>query len=407
MLALSLGCRVLLLVLLTASVQTADKSQLLISDVCGSNGRLYKSVCAFRRAQCLNAQLRNVPRTHCIEPSQSKCQLARTQALESSGRSDKPTVFVPECTAEGTFLQVQCHSQTGYCWCSTADGKPVIGTSVLHQKPNCTGQFTETVLVPNVESAHRVALEMFLSLNAEEGGRMTPTVEPAAAPPLHTAEITAPPFWVTILMNSDLKGNRSTKQPTDTPLNCERERAALLTEVRPLWLEERFVPDCRTSTRNKLPDCRTDRPLAGQPDRSYRDRPLPGCPGARKKEFLQSLVQVLQLGARQAGGILAPHRMADLPSAESEAPSPAVVSPAPSDRDLSGPGRPEGALRWHFLRLDTDGSGVLSEREARPLRLFLRSKLRPRRCAKKFAHYCDGDGDRGLTLTELTACLGL
>ena len=27
-------------------------------------------------------------------------------------------------------------------------------------------------------------------------------------------ELTAPPFWVTILMNSDSKGNRSVKRPT-------------------------------------------------------------------------------------------------------------------------------------------------------------------------------------------------
>lgn len=79
--------------------------------------------------------------------------------------------------------------------------------------------------------------------------------------------------------------------------------------------------------------------------------------------------------------------------------------PAASERP--SPSGPEGALRWHFLQLDADGSGVLSTREARPLRLLLRGRLRPRRCAKSFSQYCDGDGDRGLTLAELTACLGL
>lgn len=33
--------------------------------VCGSNGRLYKSLCAFQRAQCINTQLRLAPRAHC------------------------------------------------------------------------------------------------------------------------------------------------------------------------------------------------------------------------------------------------------------------------------------------------------------------------------------------------------
>lgn len=74
---------------------------------------------------------------------------------------------------------------------------------------------------------------------------------------------------------------------------------------------------------------------------------------------------------------------------------------------MSDPGGEEEVLRWHFRQLDTDDSGVLSEREARPLRLYLRRRLKPRRCAKKFAQYCDRDGDRGLTLSELNACLGL
>ncbi|KAJ8414535.1 hypothetical protein AAFF_G00037370 [Aldrovandia affinis] len=439
MLALLLACRVLLLVLLAASSQTADKSQLLISEgvwsrgcaldcqrgrhraVCGSNGRLYKSLCAFQRAQCLNTQLRSVPHTHCIEPAQSKCQLARSQALESSSHSDTPAVFVPECTADGSFLQVQCHSQTGYCWCSTPDGKPVSGTSSLHHKPNCTGQFSDAQLLPNAEPAQR-----------EEGSsRLRPTGDPAGTLPLHPAEITAPPFWVTILLNSDPKGNRSVKQPTDTPLICERERAALLLEQRPQWQEERFVPECSadggyravqchgatgycwcvredtgrplpgTSTRNQLPDCSAEEPG----DRSYRDRPLAGCPGSRKKAFVQSVVRLLLLESGQDGGELSPHRMEDLPRSVLGSPPPAAPSPAPSGGwDVSGA---EGALRGLFLQLDGDGSGVLSDREARPLRLFLRRKLRPRRCARKFSQHCDRNRDRGLTLAELTACLGL
>lgn len=81
-----------------------------------------------------------------LDPSQSKCQLARTQALEASTHNSgghvhpAAAVFVPECHPDGHFLPVQCHNQTGYCWCSTADGKPVSGTSVLHVIPNCTGQ---------------------------------------------------------------------------------------------------------------------------------------------------------------------------------------------------------------------------------------------------------------------------
>lgn len=104
----------------------------------------------------------------------------------------------------------------------------------------------------------------------------------------------------------------------------------------------------------------------------------------------------------------------------SSSPSPSLNSPpsttlSSSTLDVSSPAvlqaveasGPEVVLRWHFSQLDVDFSGVLSEREARPLRQFLRQRLKPRRCAKKFAQYCDRDRDRGLTLEELMVCLGL
>lgn len=31
--------------------------------------------------------------------------------------------FVPQCNKDGGFLQKQCHSSTGFCWCSDVNGK--------------------------------------------------------------------------------------------------------------------------------------------------------------------------------------------------------------------------------------------------------------------------------------------
>ncbi|XP_054867810.1 SPARC-related modular calcium-binding protein 1-like isoform X2 [Amphiprion ocellaris] len=435
MLALTFTCRALLLFLLTESVQTDRKPPFLITEnmwprgcvldchrgrhraVCGSNGRLYKSLCAFQRAQCINTQLRLAPQTHCSDPVQTKCQLVRSQVLEartlSSSFSPSSAVFVPECSSEGHFLPTQCHNQTGYCWCSMPDGKPVSGTTVLHVVPNCTDLITKLVQHTDTDSA---AIE----------------------------ELTAPPFWVTILMNSEPKSNRSVRRPTDSPLTCERERSSLLSEIRSAFQDERFIPECTadgryspvqchsatgycwcvrvdsgrplpgTSARNRIPDCTG----AGEAptDRKYKDKPLPGCPGARKKQFLKSLVRALQLEAEHAG-TLSPHQASN--SSPSTSPSSAppssppssssssldvAASAAPEAEDSSGP---EAVLRWFFIQLDVDSSGVLSEREARPLRQFLRRRLKPRRCAKKFAQYCDRDGDRGLTMEELKTCLNL
>lgn len=36
--------------------------------------------------------------------------------------------------------QVQCHSYTGYCWCVTANGRPISGTAVAHKMPRCPGR---------------------------------------------------------------------------------------------------------------------------------------------------------------------------------------------------------------------------------------------------------------------------
>uniref|UniRef100_A0A8C2WP85 Uncharacterized protein n=1 Tax=Cyclopterus lumpus TaxID=8103 RepID=A0A8C2WP85_CYCLU len=95
--------------------------------VCGSNGRLYKSLCAFQRARCINTQLLAF-NGYLKYPKKNytKCPAA--------------AAFVAECGADGHFLPVQCHNQTRYCWCSMPDGKPVSGTSVLHLMPDCTGQ---------------------------------------------------------------------------------------------------------------------------------------------------------------------------------------------------------------------------------------------------------------------------
>ncbi|XP_042270579.1 SPARC-related modular calcium-binding protein 1-like isoform X1 [Thunnus maccoyii] len=452
MLALTFTCRALLVFLLSESVEAHRTAPFLITEnmwprgcvldcqrgrhrpVCGSNGRLYKSLCAFQRAQCINSQLRLAPQANCSDPSQSKCHLARSQALEASTHSGgshvnpAAAIFVPECSPDGHFLPVQCHNQTGYCWCSTPDGKPVSGTSVLHLTPNCTDHINMLTQTTDADSAP-------IKDEVDEPG---PTLDSRKH-----AELTAPPFWVTILMNSDPKRNRSVRKPTGSPQTCERERASLLSQMRSARQEERFIPECTadglyssvqchvatgycwcvrvdsgrplpgTSARNRIPDCTGAE--EAPTDKLYREKPLPGCPGAHKKQFLQSLVRALQLEAVHAGS-LSSYQASNTPPSNSPTSASPSSSSSPSASssppDAAAPesaesSRPEAVLRWHFSQLDVDSSGKLSEREARPLRQFLRRRLKPRRCAKKFAQYCDRDGDRGLTLEELRVCLGL
>ncbi|XP_046390970.1 SPARC-related modular calcium-binding protein 2 isoform X2 [Ischnura elegans] len=56
----------------------------------------------------------------------------RRQGQQSSG-----SLFLPVCLDDGNYAPVQCHADTGYCWCVTPDGRPFPDTSVRGGKPKC------------------------------------------------------------------------------------------------------------------------------------------------------------------------------------------------------------------------------------------------------------------------------
>ncbi|KAK2881648.1 hypothetical protein Q8A67_018916 [Cirrhinus molitorella] len=375
--------------------------------VCGNNGRMYKSLCSFQRAQCINSQLRMAALSTCkADGLRSKCQLSRSQALRASTRSDSFAVFIPRCTADGTYAEVQCHNQTGYCWCSTPDGIPVSGSSVLNLRPNCTSQMSET----DQELAQ-----------AKRGVQWRSTPDPDQRSVLTTDGVKVPPFWVTILLKSDPNGNRSMRRPADSLKTCEHERMSVLAEVATQGSEERFIPACSadgryravqchsntgycwcvrvdsgrpipgTSVMNQLPDCSAQDKHKLIINNSYTQTPLSGCPSVRKADFLTSLLQAFQQKV-ESGASYSQYRTP-------EARPHVLTSPASFSSVQT--------LRRYFTRLDADADGLLSERESRPLRLLLRRTLRPRRCAKKFMQFCDRNADRCLSVQELTSCLGI
>uniref|UniRef100_A0A8C2WLX3 Thyroglobulin type-1 domain-containing protein n=1 Tax=Cyclopterus lumpus TaxID=8103 RepID=A0A8C2WLX3_CYCLU len=312
--------------------------------VCGSNGRLYKSLCAFQRARCINTQLRLAPRAHCsgTNPRSRIIQTSTGGVAFNGYLNPAAAAFVAECGADGHFLPVQCHNQTRYCWCSMPDGKPVSGTSVLHLMPDCTGEKDVLLLK-------------------------------AAFPPLRTCLFFTCETWT--WMHS-----------CSVCFSCLRLRAPSSS-----WQEERFVPECTADGRYSPAQCHAATGYCWCV-RVDSGRPLPGTSTRFPSPSLST-----RPSNTPPSGSASPSSNAPSSSAPDDA-SPA----APEAAEFSGP---EAALRWRFGRLDADSSGSLSEREARPLRQFLRRRLKPRRCAKKFAQHCDGDGDRGLTLEELRVCL--
>nr|XP_008121842.1 PREDICTED: SPARC-related modular calcium-binding protein 1 isoform X2 [Anolis carolinensis] len=365
--------------------------------ICGSDGKLYKSPCLFQRARCRDPSLEALPRFRCgvaahREPNSAnltRCQEDRMAALSQSRRQAHGT-YVPECDEGGSFQQVQCHKQTGYCWCSTPEGKPISGTSVLNGTPNCTGSYTVRTSWQDPNSSRR-----------EEGVRPRPT---APSPLPHKQE--------------DFKPNRTVKQIQDYPPSCEQERREAIDEARQHQQEGTFIPECEgdgtykavqchqatgycwcvrtdtgrpvpgTSTRNFPPDCELDTAAKSTEMGSlYRDRTLPGCPGPKKAEFLSNLIKALATDMLQSRMMPVPYRRLS--------------------EGLAGPSLEERAVRWQFVRLDKDFSNSISERELRPLKLYMKKNTRPKRCVRKFLDYCDLNENKLISLHELKGCLGL
>ena len=47
-------------------------------------------------------------------------------------------VFLPQCQEDGSYSPLQCHEESGYCWCVTPQGRQVPHSAVKGGRPNCT-----------------------------------------------------------------------------------------------------------------------------------------------------------------------------------------------------------------------------------------------------------------------------
>lgn len=109
--------------------------------VCGSDGITYASRCDLVKAKrCDQRKITISKRGNCSGSKNStKCQQERVEAQKIARR---PTagIFVPECKKDGSYVEVQCHAATNYCWCVTKEGRPITGTSLHGKKPSCKGK---------------------------------------------------------------------------------------------------------------------------------------------------------------------------------------------------------------------------------------------------------------------------
>ncbi|XP_051776037.1 SPARC-related modular calcium-binding protein 1 isoform X2 [Erpetoichthys calabaricus] len=373
--------------------------------LCGSDGRSYDTACDFHRVRCRDPSLTVAYRGRCKDSGVTKCRAERSQALEQAKRPQE-SVFIPECNEDGSFAQVQCHTLTGYCWCVTADGKPVSGSSVQNKTPVCTGSVTDK---PSGQPS---------AGKKDDGSKPTPTLETPLI--FDGEEITAPTLWIKQLVIKENKQNSSSSRSPEKIPSCDQERQSALDEAHQNPREAIFIPECAagglyqsvqchqstgycwcvlvdtgrpipgTSTRYQTPECdNAARSRNSEIEDPFRERELPGCQDGKKHEFITSLLDALTTDMVQA-----------------------INSPAPSGAARFYEPDPSHTLEervvfWYFRQLDINGSQDINKKELKPFKRYVKKKAKPKKCARKFIDYCDLNKDKAISLMELKGCLGV
>uniref|UniRef100_A0A8D0BRW1 Nidogen 2 n=1 Tax=Salvator merianae TaxID=96440 RepID=A0A8D0BRW1_SALMN len=95
------------------------------------------------------------PRCSAPEPTQrppTMCERWRQSLLEHYGGSPREDQYVPQCDALGNFNPLQCHGNSGYCWCVDEHGREVQGTRT---EPGVPPACLPTVAPPTVRPSPR------------------------------------------------------------------------------------------------------------------------------------------------------------------------------------------------------------------------------------------------------------
>nr|CAD7570012.1 unnamed protein product [Timema californicum] len=148
------------LLLCTSGEKPANKKA-----VCGTDNQTYPSKCHLLHVQCQGLPVNIKHRGRCkvyferdalddvatevvsesgscsiplseVQPCWMDLRLRRDSSSAAEGGS-RDLRFVPTCLEDGTYAPVQCHAETGFCWCVTQAGKPLPNTSVKFALPNC------------------------------------------------------------------------------------------------------------------------------------------------------------------------------------------------------------------------------------------------------------------------------
>ncbi|NXC33671.1 NID2 protein, partial [Campylorhamphus procurvoides] len=82
----------------------------------------------------------------------SMCERWRQSLLEHYGGSPRSDQYVPRCDPQGHFTPLQCHGDSGYCWCVDESGREIQGT---RSEPGTTPPCLPSVAPPTVRPSPR------------------------------------------------------------------------------------------------------------------------------------------------------------------------------------------------------------------------------------------------------------
>uniref|UniRef100_G1QKN9 SPARC related modular calcium binding 2 n=1 Tax=Nomascus leucogenys TaxID=61853 RepID=G1QKN9_NOMLE len=372
--------------------------------LCASDGRTFLSRCEFQRAKCKDPQLEIAYRGNCKDVS--RC-VAERKYTQEQARKEFQQVFIPECNDDGTYSQV-----TGLAWEVLQNGAKIWSPKLFHFTPYFPLLGSVNEKLPQREGTGKtVSLQIFSVLNSDD----------AAAPALETQpqgdeeDIASryPTLWTEQVKSRQNKTNKNSVS------SCDQEHQSALEEAKQPKNDNVVIPECAhgglykpvqchpstgycwcvlvdtgrpipgTSTRYEQPKC--DNTARAHPAKArdlYKGRQLQGCPGAKKHEFLTSVLDALSTDMVHA-----------------------VSDPSSSSGRLSEPDPShtleERVVHWYFKLLDKNSSGDIGKKEIKPFKRFLRKKSKPKKCVKKFVEYCDVNNDKSISVQELMGCLGV
>ncbi|EFX84690.1 hypothetical protein DAPPUDRAFT_194402 [Daphnia pulex] len=385
---------------------TTTSTPAALEPVCGSDGRTYSSRCELQRARCEGHPVR--------VRNRGSCHAGGVGSAGGLGKKSAPTgeTFIPECNEDGRFAEIQCHQGTGYCWCVTPDGKPIPGSSIRHNKPNCK--------LPLL--ARRPTIERTTGRYKPPGAKLLATHESLLF--YEGQMITRFLLWTkhSSILSPEVSSVEEI-EPVEAN-DCYSDREAAQEEV-DHGAKGMYVPECTPDNKYQRVQCHksagycwcandeTGKPIPGTSVQNSKptncdnlpahvlNRPTPPpvpkenlkpvypCTGKRKSRLQSDMVEFFK---ENLAAFLV-NKTANNPNS--------IAGP-----DYNLPPR-ERVAKWQLQQLDANKNNVIDRQETRELRLLFKRSQKLRRCSKKLPAFCDTNADKRITADEWLRCLGV